>query len=235
MTDRGLSDLPALERLGEDVAAAAHRAAAADGAGRRGRRSPHVRRQAPRRDRPGAQGRQYAGPRGRLAARVAQYAARRRDLGRSWRRLSPRVAALAGLVVLSAAAASASATLLALRGAVIPVPRATPPEQTPAPGTAGSRDSASRTRGRASRAGRCGWRRAGRACCARRSASSSAASSGSSGSTGASGGCRPRRPTRAASSEPARRRSPGRGSSTRRARPTCGRSSPASPATGCAR
>ena len=135
MTDRGLSDLPALERLGDDVAAAAHRAAAADGAGRRGRRSPHVRRQAPRRDRPGAQGRQYAGPRGRLAARVAQYAARRRDLGRSWRRLSPRVAALAGLVVLSAAAASASATLLALRGAVIPVPRATPPEQTPAPGT----------------------------------------------------------------------------------------------------
>lgn len=52
------------------------------------------------------------------------------------RRLPPRVLALASLLVLSAGAASAAATLLVLRGSVIPAPRATPPEQTPAPGTA---------------------------------------------------------------------------------------------------
>ncbi len=51
------------------------------------------------------------------------------------RRWSPRVLAVAALLVLPTAAASGSATLLALRGSVIPAPRATPPEQTPAPGT----------------------------------------------------------------------------------------------------
>ncbi len=51
------------------------------------------------------------------------------------RRLPPRALALATLLALSATAASAAATLLVLRGAVIPVPRATAPEQTAAPGT----------------------------------------------------------------------------------------------------
>ncbi len=133
MTDRGLSDLPALERLGDDVAAAAQRAEAADGAARRGRRGAYLRRQyAARRGRDGDDAQQYAAQSGSGDADPRQHAARR---VRSWRRLSPRVAGLAALVVLSAAAASASATLLALRGAVIPAPRATPLEQTPAPGT----------------------------------------------------------------------------------------------------
>ena len=61
---------------------------------------------------------------------------RGREHRRLMRRLPPRAFGLAGLIVLAAAAASASATLLALRGAVIPVPRATPLEQTPAPGSA---------------------------------------------------------------------------------------------------
>jgi len=54
---------------------------------------------------------------------------------RLMRRLPPRAVALATLLALSATAASAAATLLVLRGAVIPVPRATAPEQTAAPGT----------------------------------------------------------------------------------------------------
>lgn len=51
------------------------------------------------------------------------------------RRMPPRLLALASLLVLSASAASAAATLLVLRGSVIPAPRATAPEQSPAPGT----------------------------------------------------------------------------------------------------
>jgi hypothetical protein len=90
MAERDFADLPVLERLGEEVAAAGRRA---DGA--------------------------QAAPRSRRLAR----------------RLPPRVLALAMLLVLPAAAVSAGATLLALRGAVIPAPRATAPEQSPAPGT----------------------------------------------------------------------------------------------------
>lgn len=85
-------DLPVLERLGESVTAAAHRAEA-----------------------------------------TARSTGGDRRNGRLARRLPPRVLALATAIVLSAAAASAAATLLALRGAVIPLPRATPPEQTPTP------------------------------------------------------------------------------------------------------
>jgi hypothetical protein len=60
---------------------------------------------------------------------------RRRGSRRLVRRVPPRVLALAALLVLSTTAAAAAATLLVLRGSVIPAPRATPPEQTPAPGT----------------------------------------------------------------------------------------------------
>jgi hypothetical protein len=88
VADHGLDDLPVLERLGDQVAAAA--------------------RAAPRR----------CWTPGRLA-----------------RRLPPRVLVLAALLVLPTAAVSAGATLLALRGAVIPAPRATAPEQRPAPGS----------------------------------------------------------------------------------------------------
>lgn len=72
------------------------------------------------------------------AARAEAQGGRLRRFARravSWRprrRLPPRIALLATLMVLSAGAVSAAATLLALRGAVIPVPRATPPEQLPA-------------------------------------------------------------------------------------------------------
>jgi hypothetical protein len=94
VSDRDLRDLPVLERLGENVAAAARR------------------------------------------AELAECSARpERSNGRLVRRLPPRIVGLAALIVLSTAAASAAAALLALRGAVIPVPRATPPEQTPAAGT----------------------------------------------------------------------------------------------------
>lgn len=67
-------------------------------------------------------------------------APRGRRLGRGGpkrlaRRVPPRILALASLLALLATAASAAATLLVLRGSVIPAPRATPPEQTPAPGT----------------------------------------------------------------------------------------------------
>jgi hypothetical protein len=69
------------------------------------------------------------------AEAAAGGARRGRGSGRLARRLPPRVLALASLLVLSATAASAAATLFVLRGSVIPAPRATPPEQTPAPGS----------------------------------------------------------------------------------------------------
>ncbi|HEX4364831.1 MAG TPA: hypothetical protein VHZ75_09810 [Solirubrobacteraceae bacterium] len=79
----------------------------------------------------------------RAEVSIAAHRAETEDLtprrGRSSRRLArrlpPRVLALAALLVLSTAAASAAGTLLALRGSVIPAPLATPPEQTPAPGS----------------------------------------------------------------------------------------------------
>jgi hypothetical protein len=58
--------------------------------------------------------------------------ARRR---RWWQRISPRALAVAVAIAVPAAGASAAGTLYVLRGDVIPAPRATPPEQTPRPGT----------------------------------------------------------------------------------------------------
>jgi hypothetical protein len=79
------------------------------------------------------------GERVRAAARRAEAQdATQRGGRRAWRvvrRLPTSVLALATLLVLSTAAASAAATLLALRGTVIPAPRATSPEQTPASGS----------------------------------------------------------------------------------------------------
>ncbi len=110
MSDGEFRDLPVLERLGESVASAAERAEAAGAGPLRARLRP---------------GRAGRGGRGGRAGGSRRFA----------RRLPPRALALAALLVLPVSAASAAATLLVLRGSVIPAPRATAPEQTPAPGT----------------------------------------------------------------------------------------------------